>query len=135
MADTTPATKTNTEWHLLDAKEQAVGRLATQAAGLLLGKHRPDAVPHGVLPIQVVIVNADEAVFSGAKEEAKRYSRYTGYPGGLRQRTVREQRQLDSRRLISDAVSGMLPKNKLRAIRMQQLKVYRGADHPHQAQL
>ena len=123
------------EWHLLDAKEQVVGRLATQAAQLLLGKHRPDTVPHVVPPVNVVVINTDEAVFSGAKEEAKRYSRYTGYPGGLRQRTVREQRQRDSRRLVSDAISGMLPKNKLRAQRLQHLKVYRGAEHPHQAQL
>ena len=126
---------TPAEWHLLDAKEQSVGRLASEAARLLLGKHRPETMPHVVPAITVVVVNSDQAVFSGAKEEAKRYSRYTGYPGGLRQRTVREQRQLDSRRLVTDAVSGMLPKNKLRAERLQHLKVYRGADHPHQPQL
>jgi large subunit ribosomal protein L13 len=123
------------EWHHLDARNKVLGRLATQAAQLLLGKHRVDSRPHVVVPVYVVVTNSDEVVLTGTKERNKLYRRYTGYPGGLRERTAEEVRRLDSRRLIIEAVTGMLPKNSLRAERLKHLKVYATAEHPHEAQL
>jgi large subunit ribosomal protein L13 len=123
------------EWHHLDAKGKVLGRLASMTARLLLGKHRLTAAPHAVAPVNVVITNSDYVVLTGNKEQAKMYRRYTGYPGGLRERSAAQQRQRDSRRLIVDAVSGMLPKNSLRDQRLAHLKVYPGAEHPHQEQV
>lgn len=123
------------EWHHFDAQGKVLGRLATQISHLLLGKHRPDYAPHKVLPVFVVVTNTDHVVLTGRKEEQKRYRHYTGYPGGLKERTVREQRARDSRRLVSEAVVGMLPKNSLRTPRLLHLKLYPGATHPHLPQI
>lgn len=132
------ASKTTTdavgEWHVIDAANQPLGRIATHVASLLLGKHRPDAVPHQTAPVFVVVTSTDQVALTGTKETDKVYSRYSGYPGGLRQRTVAEQRSRDSRQLVYLAVRGMLPKNKLRDQRLQHLKLYAGAKHPHQPQ-
>lgn len=123
------------EWHHLDAQGVVLGRLATQIATLLAGKHRVDFAPHQVPPVFIVVTNTDEVALTGRKEETKKYYRYSGYPGGLRERTVAVQRARDSRRIVEFAVAGMLPKNKLRSIYLRHLKLYKGAEHPHEAQL
>src|SRR3989344_753438 len=123
------------EWHHLDAAGKGLGRLANQAAQLLLAKQRVDAMPHTIAPVFIVITNTDRVVVTGKKEEAKVYRHNTGYPGGVRERTLAEQRQRDSRRLVRAAVAGMLPKNSLRDKRLLHLKLYTGPEHNHQAQL
>lgn len=125
----------NTEWHLIDAQNQVLGRLATRIAYLLTGKHRLDYAPHRVAPVYVVVTNTNQVVLTGQKEKQKVYRHYTGYPGGLKERTVAEQRHRDSRKLVQEAVFGMLPKNSLREKRMKHLKLYPQAEHPHAAQL
>lgn len=119
------------EWHHFDASKIVLGRLSTQVAHLLLGKHRPDFAPNIVAPVYVVVTNTDKLRVTGDKLAQKRYYRYSGYPGGIRSRTLEDQLQRDSRRVIIDAVYGMLPKNSLRDERMKHLKVYADADHPH----
>jgi large subunit ribosomal protein L13 len=135
MAETKENRQPAGEWHHLDARNKVLGRLATEAAQLLLAKHRLDSRPHIVAPVYVVVTNSDEVVLTGTKETNKLYRRYTGYPGGLRERTAAQVRQHDSRRLITEAVAGMLPKNSLRDERMKHLKVYATGEHPHAAQL
>ncbi len=125
----------NPEWHSLDAENQVLGRLATEAAKLLLGKHRPDSKRNIVAPVYVVITNTDKIALTGRKETKKIYTHYTGYPSGIRERSVQEQRRRDSRRIIKSAVSGMLPKNSLRDKRLSHLKLYPSAKHPHAGQL
>jgi large subunit ribosomal protein L13 len=123
------------EWHLVDGENKVAGRLATNVAQLILGKHRLDYANNKVAPVYVVVTNTDKIVFTGRKEEQKKYRHHTGYPGGLRERTVREQRRRDSRVLVREAVVGMLPKNSLRKHRMRHLKLYPGGEHPHAAQI
>ncbi len=123
------------EWHLIDAKGAVLGRLATKVATLLQGKHHPDWAPNRLASVYVVIVNTDKVVLTGNKEEDKMYYHFTGYTGGLKQRNVKTQRALDSRQIIWHAVSGMLPKNKLRDQMREHLKLYTGAEHPHMAQI
>lgn len=123
------------EWHHLNATDAVLGRLATTIATLLIGKHQLQWQRHAVAPIYVVVTNTDRVALTGKKEQQKMYRRHTGYPGGLREETAGRLRQRDSRRLIRLAVEGMLPKNSLRAKRLDHLKLYRGADHPHAAQL
>ena len=123
------------EWHQFSADGKVLGRLATQVASLLLGKHRPDYTRERVAQVYVVITDTDKVVLTGNKEEQKMYRHYSGYPGGLRERSVKEQRKRDSRIIISQAVEGMLPKNNLRRERMSHLKLYAKSEHPHQAQI
>lgn len=123
------------EWHQLDASKVILGRLATQIAHLLLGKHRSDFAPNKVAPVFVVVTNTDQLQVTGNKLTQKAYHRFSGYPGGLKTRTLQEQMERDSRKVISDAVFGMLPKNSLRPKRMKHLKVYVGSEHPHNDQL
>lgn len=125
----------NAEWHHFDASGKILGRLATEIATLLSGKHRTDYTPHLVAPVYVVVTNTDQVAVTGAKEDQKKYRRYTGYPGGLRERSLREQRARDSRRIVAGAVSGMLAKNALRDKLLGHLKLYPGATHPHLPQL
>lgn len=124
----------NAEWHFIDARGVVLGRLATQIAQLLLGKHRVDFVRHMVAPVYVVVTNTNHVVLTGRKETQKTYQHFTGYPGGLKTRSAREMRARDSRRLVLEAVYGMLPKNSLRDDRINRLKLYAGADHPHAPQ-
>lgn len=119
------------EWHVLDAKKKVLGRLATEAASLLLGKHRGDFTPNKVAPVYVVVINTDGAHVTGDKANQKAYQHYSGYSGGLKTRTFREQMARDSRVVVREAVLGMLPKNLLRDDRMNHLKLYAGAEHPH----
>lgn len=135
MSKRTNYTNPQGEWHVLDAKDQVLGRLATQVAILLMGKHRTDFAKNVAAPVYVVVTNTDHVVLTGNKENAKMYRHYTGYPGGLRERSVREQRVRDSRVIVEQAVFGMLPKNNLRSTLMRHLKLYPTAEHPHQAQV
>jgi large subunit ribosomal protein L13 len=122
------------QWHVLDASGQVLGKLATQAATLLMGKHKPIFTPNLDTGDFVVIINAEKVSFSGNKEEKKLYRRHSGYPGGLKSTSLEEMLQADPTRVIEKAVRGMLPTNRLRAVRMKKLKVYVGGAHPHLAQ-
>jgi large subunit ribosomal protein L13 len=122
------------QWHVLDASGKILGKLATQAATLLLGKHKPIFTPNMDTGDFVVIINAEKVRFSGNKEEKKLYYRHSGYPGGLKKATLEEMMQADPTRVIEKAVKGMLPTNRLRPVRMKKLKVYVGEVHPHLAQ-
>ncbi len=122
------------EWFVIDAKDQTLGRLATQVAVLLRGKHKPIYSPHMDVGDYVIVINADKIRVTGRKLDQKIYYRHSGYPGGLRQRTLREQLQRFPERVIEAAVRGMLPKNKLGRKMFKKLKVYAGENHPHQAQ-
>ena len=121
-------------WFVVDAQQQVVGRLASQVATVLRGKHKPQYTPHVDTGDYVIVVNADRVRFTGDKENAKRYYRYSGYPGGLRSRTVKEMRQRRPEHLVRHAVRGMLPKGSLGRKMLKKLKVYPGSRHPHQAQ-
>jgi large subunit ribosomal protein L13 len=131
---TKKSTPQELEWHVIDAESATLGRIATQAASLLIGKHRTDTLKHVVPPVHVVIINSDKLKVTGKKMDQKMYRRYTGYPGGLRERTLKEQMGRDSTFVIQEAISGMLPKNNLRARRMNCLHVYPTAEHPHMPQ-
>lgn len=123
------------EWHVLDASSKTLGRLATEIASLLLAKHKTDSEKHVAAPVRVIVTNSDILKVTGKKKKQKMYRRYTGYPGGLRERTLQEQMKKDSRFVIRQAVEGMLPKNRLRASRMRNLYVYPTAEHPHLPQV
>ena len=118
-------------WHLLDCKEQTLGRLSTQIATLLIGKGKVDYTPHMDMGDFVVIINAKDIALTGNKLLDKQYSRHSGHPGGFRQESAGRLMDRDPRKVIENAVRGMLPKNKLQDPRMSRLKVYQGKDHPH----
>jgi large subunit ribosomal protein L13 len=122
------------EWHVIDASDVVLGRLAVQAATLLRGKHKPVYAPHVDTGDFVIIVNADKVALSGNKRETKMAYRHSGYPGGLSATTFGELLDKDARRAIEKAVWGMLPKNKLGRQMLKKLKVYTGPEHPHRAQ-
>ena len=122
-------------WHVRDATGVPLGRLASEAAKLLLGKHKPTYEPHLAMGDFVVIVNASQVGGTGQKAAKKIYYRHSGYPGGLRERTLAEQMARDPRRVIESAVKGMLPHNSRGRELLRHLKVYAGPDHPHEAQL
>lgn len=121
-------------WHVIDAEDVVLGRLASNVATLLRGKHKPTFAPHVDTGDFVIIVNADKVVLTGNKREQAFAYRHSGYPGGLRKRSFGE--LLDTRpdRLLEKVVKGMLPKNKLGRAQGKKLKVYAGPDHPHAAQ-
>jgi large subunit ribosomal protein L13 len=121
-------------WHVIDAEDVVLGRLATQVATLLRGKHKPTFAPHVDTGDFVIIVNAGKVALTGNKRDQKFAYRHSGYPGGLRKRSFGE--LLDTRpdRLLEKVVKGMLPKNKLGRAQGKKLKVYAGPDHPHAAQ-
>lgn len=122
-------------WHVLDAEGQPLGRLATQAATLLRGKHKPQFAPNLPIGDFVIIVNADKVRVTGNKAEGKIYYRHTMYPGGLRQINFRQMMEKHPTRAVEKAVRGMLPHNSLGRQIFNRLKVYAGPEHPHQAQL
>ena len=124
----------NKEWLLVDADGQTLGRLASEVAKLLRGKHKPNFTPHVDCGDNVVITNAAKINLTGKKWEAKEYIRHTGYPGGQRSLTAQELFDKDPTRLIEKSVKGMLPKNKLGAALFRNLKVYAGAEHDQEAQ-
>ncbi|MGB0303946.1 MAG: 50S ribosomal protein L13 [Flavobacteriaceae bacterium] len=124
----------NKEWVLVDADGQALGRLASEVAKLLRGKHKPNYTPHVDCGDNVVITNAAKVSLSGKKWESKTYIRHTGYPGGQRSLSAKELLAKDPARVVEKAVKGMLPKNKLGADLFRNLKVYAGAEHGQEAQ-
>lgn len=123
------------KWYVVNAEGKTLGRIATQIAVKLIGKEKPLFTPHIDLGDFVVVVNAEKVFLTGSKETQKEYFHYTGYPGGGKFQTVADVRERFPERIISKAVSRMLPKNKMRARRMKRLKVYVGNEHPHSAQL
>jgi large subunit ribosomal protein L13 len=122
------------EWHVIDATDVVLGRLAVQAATLLRGKHKPTYAPHVDSGDFVVVVNAGKVALTGDKRDSKLAYRHSGYPGGLRSTTVGELLDSDPRKAVEKAVWGMLPKNKLSRQLLRKLKVYAGPEHPHAAQ-
>ena len=118
-------------WHLADVKGKILGRTATEIARLLMGKGKPYFAKNLDCGDYVVVINAKEVAVSGKKETDKVYTRYSGYPGGLRKITVKELRQRKPEEIIRHAVSGMLPKNKLRASMLKRLYVYSGEENPY----
>lgn len=124
----------NKEWVLVDADGQALGRLASEVAKLLRGKHKPNYTPHVDCGDNVVITNAAKVSLSGKKWESKTYIRHTGYPGGQRSLSAKELLAKNPARVVEKAVKGMLPKNKLGADLFRNLKVYAGAEHGQEAQ-
>ena len=122
------------EWFVIDAKDQNLGRLATQIAVLLRGKHKPMFSPHMDVGDFVIVLNCDKIVVTGNKLEEKMYYRHSQYPGGLKSRTLKELLAKFPERVIQEAVKGMLPHNKLGRKMIKKLKIYTGDSHPHQAQ-
>lgn len=121
-------------WHLIDARDAVLGRVATQAARLLMGKHKPIYTPFLDTGDHVVIINADKVRLTGNKEQQKLYRHHTGYPGGLVETSARKMRATRPARMVELAVAGMLPKTKLGKRMFRKLRVYAGDKHPHQAQ-
>jgi large subunit ribosomal protein L13 len=122
------------KWHLIDASDKVLGRLATEIANILRGKKKPIFTPHMDAGDYVVVVNAERVALTGDKLEKKTYYRHSGYVGGLRQTTAKEMLEKKPENLIKFAVKGMLPKTSLGRRQLTKLKVYTGPDHPHQAQ-
>jgi len=121
------------DWYVVDAQGQTLGRLATRIAAVLKGKHKPIYTPSLDTGDYVVVVNAGQLVATGRKLDEKMYYRHTGYPGGLREINLRDQLAKHPERVISAAVRGMLPHNRLGRAMFKKLKVYAGAEHPHAA--
>jgi large subunit ribosomal protein L13 len=121
-------------WYVVDAEGKTLGRLATQIADTLRGKRKPQYTPHVDTGDFVIVVNADKITVTGNKLDDKVYRRHSGYPGGLRERPLRDELERRPTEVIRKAVKGMLPRNKLARQQLTKLKVYAGADHPHAAQ-
>jgi len=121
-------------WYVVDAEGQTLGRLATRIADALRGKGKPTYTPHVDSGDFVIVVNAEKITVTGNKLDQKRYYRHSGYPGGLRSRTLREQLDRRPTEVIRTAVKGMLPRNRLARRQITKLKVYAGPEHPHAAQ-
>ena len=131
---TPKADEVTRQWHVIDAEDIILGRLATHAATLLRGKHKPTFAPHVDTGDFVIVINADKVALSGAKAEQKLDHRHSGYPGGLKSTSYDELLEKNPRRVIEKAVAGMLPHNKLGRKQIRKLKVYAGSEHPHAAQ-
>ena len=123
------------EWHVIDASDEVLGRLATRIANLLMGKHKPLFCRNLDVGDFVVVINADKVRVTGNKIKQKMYYRHSGYPGGLKSVSLDKMMQTHPTRVIEHAVKGMLPRNKLNARMMKRLKVYAGDAHPHQGQV
>jgi large subunit ribosomal protein L13 len=121
-------------WHVIDATDVVLGRLASQVAILLRGKHKPTFAPHVDTGDFVVVINADKVALTGNKREQKKAYRHSGYPGGLTAVGYAELLDKNPERAVEKAIGGMLPKNTLGRAQLSKLKVYRGGEHPHQAQ-
>jgi large subunit ribosomal protein L13 len=122
-------------WHVIDASGQTLGKLATQVANLLMGKHKPMYTPHMDTGDFVIVVNATKVKVTGKKPKQKIYYRHSGYPGGIKAETYEELMAAHPTRVIGHAVKGMLPHNRLGRAMYKKLKVYTGDSHPHQAQV
>ena len=128
------ASEIERQWHVIDASGKILGKLATQVATLLMGKHKPMFSRHLDTGDFVVVINADKVQVSGNKTKQKIYYRHSGYPGGLKSITLEEMMQTKPTWVVEHAVKGMLPKNRLGASMLKKLKVYTGDTHPHLAQ-
>ena len=122
------------QWHLIDAEDAVLGRIASKAAKILMGKHKPTYTPFLDTGDHVIVVNAAKVRLTGNKEEQKLYRRHSGYPGGLTETQARKVRATRPTRMVEEAVQGMLPKSKLGKQMYRKLQVYAGPTHPHQAQ-
>ena len=122
------------QWHVIDAEEAVLGRIASKAAKILMGKHKPTYTPFLDTGDHVIVVNAAKVKLTGNKEEQKLYRRHSGYPGGLTETQARKVRATRPTRMVEEAVQGMLPKSKLGKQMYRKLQVYAGPTHPHQAQ-
>ena len=122
------------DWYIVDAEGKKVGRLCTQIAIMLRGKHKPSFTPHIDNGDNIIVINAEKVNFSGNKWADKEYLRYSGYPGGLKRRTAKEMLDKKPTAIIEKAVKGMLPKNRLGRAMFKKLFVYTGTEHPHEAQ-
>ena len=131
---TAKAKDLKSDWYVVDATDQVLGRLASGVAAILRGKHKPTFTPHVNSGDHVVVINASKVKVTGSKLQTKEYTRYSGYPGGLRKRTLQQAQQLDPTFPVTTAVRGMLQRNTLGADMLKRLRVYAGADHGHQAQ-
>jgi large subunit ribosomal protein L13 len=130
----TPEDYKDRKWWLVDAEGQVLGRLATQIATLLRGKHKPTFAPHMDMGDFVIVINAGKIAVTGNRMDAKFYHRHSGYPGGISSISLRDNLKKFPDRPIRIAVKGMLPKNRLAAEQIKKLHIYAGADHPHEAQ-
>ena len=124
----------NRKWVLVDAADAPLGRLASFIATRLNGKYKPTFTPHVDDGDYVIVINADKLIVTGNKEEAKTYYRHSGFPGGIKSRSLKEVRELDVTKVIEKAVRGMVPKNKLAPERLARLRVFAGSEHTHEAQ-
>jgi large subunit ribosomal protein L13 len=122
------------KWYIIDAEGKTVGRLATEIASILRGKHKPEFTPHVDTGDFVIVINAEKVVFTGKKLQSKIYRRHSLYPGGLKETTAAEMLKNKPERVLFSAVKGMLPKNSLGAKMLTKLRVYAGTEHPHSAQ-
>lgn len=122
------------KWYVIDASEDTLGRVATKAATLLLGKGKPQFTHHIDVGDYVIIINAKDLKVTGDKMTTKKYYRHSGYAGALKERTMQEQMNLDPAKVLEHAIRGMLPVNKLRDARLERLKIYADAEHKHEAQ-
>ena len=122
------------KWYLVDAQDKVLGRLATEVATVLRGKHKVNFAPHVDVGDHVVVINAEKISVTGNKRAEKRYYRHSGYPGGIKSRTLEEMLDRRPEEVIRLAVKGMLPRNRLARKQLTKLKVYAGPDHPHAAQ-
>src|SRR5436309_6807510 len=121
-------------WHVIDADNKVLGRLAAQATRVLMGKHKPSYTPFLDTGDHVIVLNAAKVRLTGKKEEQKLYRRHSGYPGGLVETSARKVREARPQRMVEEAIQGMLPKNKLGKQMYRKLQVYAGPKHPHDAQ-
>ncbi|MFC1874383.1 50S ribosomal protein L13 [Chloroflexota bacterium] len=131
----TKASEINREWHIFDASEQILGKLATQIAQLLMGKHKPIFCRHLDVGDYVVVINAEKVKVTGNKAKQKFYYRHSGYPGGLKSTSLEKLMQTHPTRAIEHAVKGMLPHNRLETRMMKRLRVFAGETHPYQGQV
>ena len=122
------------DWYLVDAEGQTLGRLATRIADMLRGKGKPQYTPHVDTGDFVVVVNAEKIAVTGNKLDEKMYYRHSGYPGGLKERPLRDQLERQPTEVLRKAVKGMLPRNRLARQQLTKLKIYAGPEHPHEAQ-
>ncbi len=121
-------------WYVLDAEGKILGRLAVEAARVLMGKHKPDYTTHVDTGDHVIVINAEKVILTGSKLQKKQYIRHTGYPGGLRVTAYADLMKSKPEKVVEKAIIGMLPHNRLGAAMARKLKVCRGPEHPHRAQ-
>ena len=131
---TVKASDIKERWYVVDATDRPLGRLASEIANVLRGKHHPEYSPHLSLGDHVVVINADKVSVSGNKVEQKLYYRFSGYPGGLKVRSMRDVIEQDPTQVVQLAVRRMLPKTRLGSRMLKKLKIYSGPEHPHAAQ-